>query len=264
MSEVHPEAIESFVSPEFPNMIGMLAEHLGDTPFGHFLHMWESVIYCVLIGALLVIGSFFATRKRAIIPGRLQNLAEMYVTGVDDFVCEVLGLRGRQYTPFIGTVFIYVLFMNYIGMIPFFRSPTTEWSTTFGLAIIVFVYVQYTAFKELGLLGYGDHLMGKPRGIMAMTLIMPIFMLALHLIGELIRPFSLSLRLRSNIWGDDMLLALMASWGVKGLPVLFVNYVIVFLASTIQAIVFSMLTLVYFALVLVHEDEHHEESKIIN
>lgn len=256
MDEVHSQVIPSSGSPEFPHLIGMLAEHLGDTPLGHFLHTWESLIYCIFIGVLLVVGSYFATRKRTIVPGRFQNLAEMYVTGVDGFVCSVLGDRGRQYTPFIGTLFIYVLFMNYIGLIPFFRSPTTEWSTTFGLAVIVFVYTQYTAFKELGVVGYGDHLMGKPRGIMAVTLIMPIFMLALHLIGELIRPFSLSLRLRSNIWGDDMLLALMASWGLKGFPVLLINYVIVFLASTIQAIVFSMLTLIYFALVLVHEDEH--------
>lgn len=257
MSEVHLQPISSSSTPEFPNLIGMLAERLGNTFWGHFLHTWESLIYCVLICSCLIICSYFATRKRRLIPGRLQSLAEIYVTGVDSFVCEVLGPRGRQYTPFIGTLFIYILFMNYIGMIPFFRSPATEWSTTFGLAIIVFVYVQYTAFRELGIIGYGDHLMGKPRGIMAVTLIMPIFMLALHLIGELIRPFSLSLRLRSNIWGDDMLLALLASWGLKALPVLFVNYVIVFMASTIQAIVFSMLTLIYFALVLIHEEEHH-------
>ncbi len=257
MSEVHPQAIASSVSPEFPNMIGMLAEHLGDTTLGHFLHMWESVIYCVLIGALLVNGSCIATRKRAIIPGRFQNVAEMFVVGVDDFVCGVLGPRGREYTPFIGTLFLYILFMNYIGLIPFFRSPTAEWSTTFGLSIIVFVYIQYTALREFGVVGYGDHLMGKPRGVMAITLIMPIFMLVLHLIGELIRPFSLSLRLRSNIWGDDMLLALLASWGLKGLPVLFINYIIVFMTSTIQAIVFCMLTLIYFALVLLHEDGDH-------
>jgi F0F1-type ATP synthase membrane subunit a len=92
---------------------------------------------------------------------------------------------------------------------------------------------------------------------MAWTIIMPIFMFALHILGELIRPFSLSLRLRSNIWGDDMLLAMLAGFGLKGLPVLFLNTLFVILAATIQAVIFSLLTLIYFALVLVHEEEQH-------
>jgi F-type H+-transporting ATPase subunit a len=200
--------------------------------------------------------AYFATRRMTMVPGRLQNAIEAFVEAVDDFVCSVLGPRGRKYTPFIGTLFLYILGMNYLGLIPFFKSPTADWSMTMGLALIVFVYVQYTAFKELGLLGYCDHLMGKPRGIMAWSIIMPVFMFALHLFGELVRPFSLSLRLRSNIWGDDMLLAMLAGFGLKGLPVLFFNTLFVVMAATIQAVIFSLLTLIYFALVMVHDEEH--------
>jgi len=106
-------------------------------------------------------------------------------------------------------------------------------------------------------MGYFDHLMGKPRGVLAWSIIMPIFLFVLHLLGELIRPFSLSLRLRSNIWGDDMLLAMLAGFGLKGLPILFLNTVTAIVIATIQAGIFSLLTLIYFALVLVHEEEQH-------
>ena len=255
MSAVHTTTTTA-AQPEFPNIVSMLAERYEGTAFGHFLSTWESIIFSVLVIALLTAFAYFATRKRQLVPTGLQNVAELLVSGIDDFVCSLLGPKGHKYTPFIGTLFIYILAMNYIGLIPFFRSPTADWSVTFGLAIIVFCYVQYTAFKELGFLGYGDHLMGKPRGVLALSIIMPIFMLLLHLIGELFRPISLSLRLRSNIWGDDILLALLAGGGLAGLPVLFVNMLLVFLTATIQAVIFSLLTTIYFALILVHEDEH--------
>ncbi|NTV29115.1 MAG: F0F1 ATP synthase subunit A [Candidatus Omnitrophica bacterium] len=253
MSQGHEASI---AQPEFPNIVSLLAERYEGTAFGHFLVTWESIIYSLLVIGLITVAAYFATRKRQLVPGRLQSAAELLVTGVDDFICSVLGPRGRKYTPFIGTLFIYILVMNYIGLVPLLKSPTADWSVTFGLAIIVFVYVQYTALKELGFLGYTDHLMGKPRGVLALSIIMPIFMLVLHLVGELIRPLSLSLRLRSNVWGDDMLLALLASGGLKGLPVLFVNTILVCLFALIQAVIFSLLTTVYFALILLHEEEH--------
>jgi F-type H+-transporting ATPase subunit a len=243
--------------PEFPNFIALAAEMSGDNALGHFLHSWESAIYSLFIIFLLGLVAYFATRKPQTIPGRLQSVAEFFVTFMDDFVCSILGPRGRKFTPFIGTLFIYILASNYIGLIPFFKSPNTEWSMTMGLALVVFFYVQYTGFKELGFLGYFDHLMGQPRGIMAVTLIMPVFMLAVHIVSELIRPLSLSLRLRSNIYADDMILALFASWGLKdGFMWLFPNFFLALLAGTIQAAVFCILTLVYFSLVMKHEEAH--------
>ncbi len=246
-------------TPEFPHIIGLAAELNKDNALGHFLHFWESTIYAVIVIALLGVVAYVATRRCEVrSPGRLQSAAEFFVIFVDDFVQSVLGARGRKFTAFVGTLFIYILAMNYIGLIPFFKSPNAEWSTTMGLSLIVFFYVQYTAVKELGFGGYFDHLMGQPRGMMAFTLIMPVFMLSVHIVSELIRPISLSLRLRSNIYGDDMILALFASWGLKdGFLWLFPNFFLVVLTSTIQAAVFSILTLVYFSLIMKHEEAHH-------
>ena len=253
------ESTTAQVSPEFPNLIGLLAEQLKGAPAGHLLHVWESLIYSVFVVILLATVAFFATRKRMIIPGRLQNFAEFFVVSVDEFVCSILGSQGRKYTPFIGTLFIYILVMNLLGLIPFLKSPTSEWSNTLGLGLIVFAYVQYIAFKELGIVGYADHMMGKPRGIMAWTIIMPLFMFALHLIGEVVRPFSLSLRLRSNILAEEKLLAVFTGLGgyVGGTLGGCFMYLFDLIGATVQALVFSVLTLVYFALILTHEEEHH-------
>jgi F-type H+-transporting ATPase subunit a len=209
----------------------------------------------LIIVLVLGILAFFACRKKSLIPGRLQAAAELIVAGLDDFVCGIIGPRGRKYTPFIGTLFIYILFMNLSGLIPFMKASTASWSTTLALALCVFFYVQYTAIRELGLLGYLDHLAGRQRGVLAFTVIMPLFMLILHILTELIRPISLSLRLRGNIWGDEVLIALLAGFGIKGLPLLIFNMSMGILASVVQAAVFCLLTTIYLALVLNHEEE---------
>jgi F-type H+-transporting ATPase subunit a len=257
MTEPVSSVSHTVATPEFPNIIGLMAQMNEGNALGHFLHFWETTIYALFVIAFLGLVAYFATRRPQTVPGPLQSAAEFFVTFMDDFVCGILGPKGHKFTPFIGTLFIYILVTNYIGLIPFFKSPNTEWSMTMGLSLVVFFYVQYIGFKELGFLGYFDHLMGQPRGIMAFTLIMPVFMLSVHIVSELIRPLSLSLRLRSNIYADDMILALFASWGLKdGFMWLFPNFFIALLTATIQAAVFSILTLVYFSLVMKHEEAH--------
>lgn len=241
-------------SGEIPNLITLLTERLRSERLAQYICSWENIIFSVI--ALILISSiaYLASRKINLVPSRLQGALELFVSGVDDFVCGIIGPKGRQYTPFIGTLFIYILFMNLFGLIPLMKSSTTSWSITLALAILVFLYVQYAGIKELGFLGYIDHLLGKPRGIMAFSVVMPLMMLFLHVVSELVRPISLSLRLRSNIWGDDMLLSLMAGFGIKGVPLLLFNSILALLASIVQAVVFCLLTTIYFALVLAHEE----------
>ena len=80
-------------------------------------------------------------------------------------------------------------------------------------------------------------------------------MLFMHIVSELIKPVSLSLRLRSNIFADDMLLTALAGFGIKGLPLLMFSTFIVIISALVQAVVFSLLSTIYFALFLV-EEEH--------
>ena len=246
--------IEQSSHPEFPNIVGMLEQRLGDQPFGQALHNWEATIYSGLVIVALVLGAFLVSRRFAPIPGRLQAAVELMVGTLDDFVCGIIGEKGRKVVPFIGTLFIYILAMNLLGLVPFLKAATASLSVTAGLALCVFAYVQYTALKEFGFLGYLDHLAGRPRGVFAWSIVFPVMMFALHVVSEIVRPMSLSLRLRSNIWGDDMLLAVLAGFGLKWFPIYFVNVVMVVMSSVIQALVFTLLTTVYFSLVLT--DEH--------
>jgi F-type H+-transporting ATPase subunit a len=134
-----------------------------------------------------------------------------------------------------------------------------------ALALTVFVYVQYTGFKELGPLGWADHMLGSPRDLTG-WLLAPI-MLPIHVLGELAKPISLSCRLFGNIFGEDMLLVAFASLGVTtlsfthlpfGLPLQVPFLALALLGSTLQALVFTVLSTIYFLLMLPHEDHGHE------
>jgi len=242
--------------PELPNIIKIIAARCGDTPMGHFLSAWENIIYSAAISLLIVAVTYFGTRKLELVPGRYQNFLEAIFGGIDDFVTSILGAKGRKYVPFVGTLFIYIIVMNLIGLVPFLKSPTSSWSTTLALALCVFVYAQYTAFKELGFFGYVDHLAGQPRGGLLWSIVLPVMMFAMHVIAELVRPLSLSLRLRTNIWGEDMLLAMMAAAGLKGLPMYFFMTALSLMTAVVQAMVFALLATVYLALVQKHEEAH--------
>lgn len=240
--------------PELKNWVTLLADRFEGTAFSQFLHLWENVIFSLIIVTIISIVAYLASRKSSLIPNRLQAFVELVVGALDDFVCGILGPKGRRYTPFIGTLFIYILFMNLFGIIPFMKSSTSNLSTTAALAICVFLYVQYTAIKDMGILGYIDHMMGRPRGVIAFTVFIPLLLFFLHIITELVRPLSLSYRLRSNIWAEDILLAVVAKFGLVGLPLFLFSMLLVILSAIMQAVVFGLLSTVYFALVLTHEE----------
>ena len=239
---------------ELPNIITLLARKFHGNAIASYLITWENLIFSLAIIALITLVTYAASRRPALIPGRLQSFFEIFVSGIDDFVRGIIGPKGRNYVPFIGTLFIYILCMNLSGLIPFIKSPSASWSTTLALAICVFCYVQYVGFKELGFWGYIDHALGRPRGIVAFSIFIPAMMFVLHIVSELVRPISLSLRLRSNIWGDDMLLAVFAGFGLKGVPLLLFNSLMAVIVSIVQTLVFCLLTTIYFTLVLTREE----------
>jgi F-type H+-transporting ATPase subunit a len=152
-------------------------------------------------------------------------------------------------------------------MVPGMKSPTSSLNTTVGLAAVVFVSVQWTGIRKLGLLGYVDHLAGQPRDVVGF-LLSPL-MLVLHVIGEVIKPVSLSLRLCFNVFAEDVLLAVLTGLGLTlalsmhlpvGIPLQFLAFPLVLIFSTVQALVFSLLSAVYIALMLPHE-EHHDDHE---
>ena len=263
--EAHAEGEEK--GPQkFANFITVIARAFPDAPWAHWLHQYEIPIFAMLIAALICLVAFLATRNPQMIPGPLQNVVELMVSSLNDFILGILGERqGKRFVPFLGTLFIYIWVMNLFGLIPFMESPTSSLNTTFALAITVFLYVQWVGLRSLGVLGYIDHLMGSPRDVMSWVLV-PI-MLPIHVLGELAKPISLSCRLFGNIFGEDMLLVAFASLGITvlsalhlpfGLPLQLPFMFLALLTSTLQALVFTVLSTIYLLLMLPHEEHGHE------
>jgi F-type H+-transporting ATPase subunit a len=250
-------------SPEFPNILEIL-NHYIESDVVQLLFDFRIVVFSLMVGAILSVLVIAAYRKRSIIPGPLQNLIEWVVEGLSNMIITILGEQGRRYVPFLGTLFVYIFCMNVFGLIPGMFSSTAKLNTTLGLAICVFLYVQFTGIRNFGIFGYIYHLAGSPKSLVEWCLV-PLN-LPLHIIGELAKPVSLSLRLFGNISGEDMLLAIFAGLGVTilsfiGLPVgipLHVPFIfLALLTSFVQALVFSLLATIYFSLMSNHDEEKH-------
>ncbi len=223
------------------------------------LDEWKAVIFAFIVAAAFSFAALMVYRKREMIPGPFQNLMEMLVEWMYNFLYTILGKDARQYTPFLGTLFFYILGMNLMGIIPLGASPSVNVNITASLAILVFLYAQYTGIRRLGVLGYFHHLAGSPTDITGWCLV-PL-MLPMHIIGELAKPFSLAIRLFGNITGEDILVAAFVGLGVAalsfvgspiGLPF---NVPFIFLGillSTIQALVFTLLSTIYILMMLPH------------
>src|SRR3569832_103738 len=164
-------------SPEAANFVSLIREALGEGPVADFLHHYENVIFSALIIVVLVFLARFAARRRELVPGKVQNLGEMIVEGLSNFYGGILGPQGKAYIPFLGTLFLYIFSLNLFGLIPGMKSPTSSINTTLALGLTVFVVVQYTGIRKLGLIGYLDHLMGRPRDVIGYFLFLLLLLL---------------------------------------------------------------------------------------
>jgi F-type H+-transporting ATPase subunit a len=254
------------VQPELPNWLEF-ARLLFPGNITDFLWQWHVVIFSVVVWLLLSYFSILAYRKRSLVPGKLQNFIEFIVEALQNLVVGILGERGRRYVPFLGTLFIYIFTMNIFGLFPGMFSSTSKLNTTLALAICVFFYVQIEGIRNMGILGYIYHYAGSPKSAVEWCLV-PLN-LPLHIIGELAKPVSLSLRLFGNISGEDMLLAIFVGLGIAltaifhppswmpGIPLHFPFIFLALLTSFVQALVFTLLSTIYFSLMTHHEEEGH-------
>lgn len=252
-----------------PTLVTLLAGALqGDrpepTPAAAFLLRFQAPIFSGLIAiGLMTVLVRVATRRREQ-PGRLQMAVELVFEGLYNIFRAVIGEQARRYTPYLGTLFLFILINNLAGLVPFLYASTSVINTTVALAICTFLYVQATGIRENGILGYLHHMAGSPRSGMEWGFSLLLF--PLHLLGEFIKPLSLSLRLYGNIFGEETLTAtfIVLGAGVFGahapvgfplqIPFMFLGM----LTSTIQALVFTLLSTVYIALMLPHHDHGHE------
>jgi len=253
--------------PELPNAITLISQRWHDQPAVAWLHDWENLVFALVVAAGLCAVSWRYARRPSMIPRSWQNLLELLVESIDRFVQGIIGRAGRAHTPFIGTLFLYIWLMNLSVLVPGMKSSTASLNTTVGLALVVFCYVQWIGLKAQGPLAYLDHLAGSPRDVAGWALA-PL-MLPIHVLGELIKPLSLSLRLGFNVFAEDLLLAVLVGLGIAagvalhlpvGLPLQALVVPLVVIFSTVQALVFSLLSSVYISLVLPHHESPSEEG----
>ena len=240
-----------------PNLVYVLFG--SDSAAGH----WVNVIFAFSVGVFLSVFAVRVYSKRELIPGKLQNVVEMIVEGLYNFIASILGEKeAKVYIPYLGSLFLYILLMNWLGMIPLGHSPSTNINITLSLAALTFFYAQAVGIKRLGIGGYLHHMAGSPNDAVGWGICWLIF--PLHIIGEIAKPVSLSLRLFGNITGEDTLVAVFVGLGVAmlsfapvGVPLQLPFYFLGLLLSTIQALVFTLLSTIYILLMLPHEEHAH-------
>ena len=197
----------------------------------------KPVITIWVITAVLTVLSIIATRHMKDVPGPVQNVAEAALESLENFFGGVLGYGNmRRYFPIFATFFIFIIVSNYTGLLPTageaFVIPTSVLSVTVALAIISFFTTHSIGIGRRGVGGYAKSFL-KPFA----------FLLPLTLLDQVVRPFSLALRLYGNMFADEKVTSQLRSMFPVLLPL--VMQVLSLLFCFIQAMVFTMLTAVY-------------------
>ncbi len=201
----------------------------------------------MVLGAVLTVAFMsIGLSRRALIPGRWQSASESIYEFIANMLREQTGAKGREFFPFVFTLFMVVLMGNLLGMIPYSFTYPSHIIVTFTLAIVVFLLVTILGFVKHGL-----HFLSffAPSGIPLplLFLVVPI-----ELVAYLSRPISLSVRLFANMMAGHMILKVFAGFavmmGIAGvLPLILITLLtgFEFLIAFIQAYVFAVLTCVY-------------------
>jgi F-type H+-transporting ATPase subunit a len=221
---------------------------------GYDVSFSNSALFMV-VAALLVYGLLtHGMKARALIPGRLQSLAEMFYEFVAGMVRENAGHDAKPYFPFVFTLFMFILFGNMLGMIPYTFTFTSHIIVTFALALTVFVFVTVLALMKHGLHFFSFFM---PHG--APIALAPI-LIPIEVISYVMRPVSLSIRLFANMMAGHTMLKVFAGFTVlmigalgsvgflAGIVPIAINIALTgfeFLVAFLQAYVFSILTCLY-------------------
>ena len=236
------EAFNRVFGPPVAAVLGLAGVEVHDP-----LHVVPDYLVMVLIVAVvlaLVLG--LSSRRLTLVPGRRQTVVEMIVQLFEGLVVDSVGPAGRKYVPVIGTVGLFIFGCNMVGLIPGFMSPTSKLNVTVGCAAVVFVYYHAQGVKAQGL-KYFKHFLGP------VPFLAPL-MIPIEVISHFSRPVSLSMRLFGNIFAEELLIVIMASIIPFLLPLPFMAVAI--FTSLIQSFVFVLLSCIYIAGAVAHEEEH--------
>ncbi len=215
----------------------------------------DHIVLIMLIALGLILFSLWLRGRLSVDnPGGVQHMVEVSFQAVRNLMSEVIGKESGRFVPIIGTLALYILTGNLLGLIPGFLSPTSNYNVTAACAICVCVYYNYQGFRKQGVLGYLKHFAGP-------VLWMAPFLFVIELISHMARPMSLSIRLFGNIFAEELIIkSLNNIWPILNPLTIMVMFLALF-ASTIQAFIFILLTMVYISgAVEEAHGEHHDSA----
>lgn len=201
------------------------------------------VTYSWLAMVILIGVSLLVRRSLRLVPSGTQNVVEVVVDAMANLAHDNIGHHwGEKFFPLIGTLFMYILVCNFMGLIPGFESPTSNINMTASCAIPVFLATHYYGIK-VHKFSYIKHFLGPIRSIFALPLM--IMMFFIELIGHLVRPVTLSVRLFGNMFAKHILIGVVLLLVPLAVPSLVL--MLGTLVSLIQAFVFTLLASLFLA-----------------
>jgi F-type H+-transporting ATPase subunit a len=208
-------------------------------------HPWSNWMSMELLVVLFIVVLFAIARAGLSVdkPGKLQHLLEVVYEFLNAQAEEIIGHDSHKFRVYFGTIFFFILFMNLIGLIPGFESPTMSPAVPCGLAVCTFIFYNSAGFKANGI-GYLKQFIGP------MLLLAPI-MLPIELISHMARPLSLTIRLFANMFaGEEVFLTFL---GLTKLVIPAIFIALHFFVGILQAYIFTLLGMIYVGGAVSHE-----------
>jgi len=203
-------------------------------------HPWPNLVVAIILVLFAVLRSRLSVDK----PGNFQLAFEAIYKFVSGQASEAIDHHVNRYVPFFGTIFIFILFMNLIGIIPGLESPTMTPAVPLAFAIAVFLYYNWMGFREQGVGKYLAHFAG-PVWWMA-----PI-MIPIELISHFARPLSLTIRLYANMFAGERVTITFLTLTYFLLPAVFMGLHV--FVALLQAFIFMLLATIYVGSAVAHE-----------
>lgn len=207
----------------------------------------DYIVMCLIVATFLILFFGLSSRKLKLVPSKLQSILELIIEAFDSLLVDTIGEKGKKYLPMVATVGLFILSCNLLGLVPGLMSPTSKLNVTVGCALTVFTYYHWQGIKSQGVFKYLKHFMGP------IPLIAPL-MVPIEIISHFSRPVSLSIRLFGNIFAEELLIVITVSIIPFFLPLPFMAVAI--FTAVIQAFVFVLLSCIYIAGAVAHEEEH--------
>ncbi len=244
-----------------PVQIGFLT--IDFSPSKNVVFLLLAAVLCVL--TFVIVGRTYQRMEADEAPSGFANAVEAMVVFFRDQVVRAnIGHGADRFTPFILTLFFFILYMNLLGLVPFGTSATASLSVTGALAFLALLWIEVAGFMALGPKGYARTIFYAPRGLHpAGQAVMLLIMTPVEAMGKLTKPFALAIRLFANMTAGKILIfalvglvfvfadAAAARWGVAGGAVLMATAITLLkiFISFLQAFIFAMLTAVFIGLI---------------